>query len=742
MSVFAGKRVAVIGAGRSGVAAAGALARQGARVEVFDRKLHTELPHADTLTAQGIALYPETDAPPCLQGYDLVVVSPGVPPSHPIFAQAETAGVPVWSEIEVGYRIARAPIIAITGTNGKTTTTMLIHHILRTMGLRAHLCGNIAGIDGEQTLTEAAERAAPDEWLVAEVSSFQLLHTHAFRPKIAVITNIRHDHLDYHGTWEAYALAKAKILTNQTPDDWAVLNGEDAGVRWVVGLPSPPDPLSRTAGEGVLELPSPPDPLSRTAGEGVLELPSPPASLSRTAGEGERAPAATDTPSPTQWERGQGGEGKKTRFQHPDPRVSRGLIQMARDLRKRTTPAEQMLWELLRNRRLGNLKFRRQHPIGGFVADFYCAEAMLIIELDGSVHQEASQQERDKIRQQILQSYGIACLRFTNAEVFSHTEQVLYRILQVAYQRLQAINELPSPPVPLSRTAGEGERGTTATNTPSPTLWERGQGGEGNLGSPLPQCGRGAGGEGNLGSPPSQSGMGQGGEGNLGSPLPRSGRGAGGEGKRLFFTISRPYIKLSDKTLNIAELPKPALLGAHGLENALAAATVASILGCAPEQLRDALASFAGIPHRMEFVGAWDGVRYINNSMCTNADALEKSLQATPKPCIVIAGGVDKNESIALLADSLARHAAQVFLIGRDGAAIGAALDALGYTHWQYVGDLAGAVAQARRVAHAGDTVILAPGCASFDQFRNFADRGEQFKRLVQEAHGCDNPTR
>jgi UDP-N-acetylmuramoylalanine-D-glutamate ligase/very-short-patch-repair endonuclease len=818
MSEFAGKRVAVIGAGRSGVAAAGALTRRGAQVEVFDRKLHAELPFADALAELGVALHAGTDAPESLHRYDLVVVSPGLPPSHPIFALAEAAGVPVWSEIELGYRIARAPIIAITGTNGKTTTTLLIHHILRTMGLRAHLCGNIAGIDGEQTLTEAAERAAPDEWLVAEVSSFQLLHTHTFRPRIAVITNIRSDHLDYHGTWEAYALAKAKILVNQTPDDWAVLNGEDAGVGWVVGLPSPPDPLSRTAGEGELELPSPPDPLSRTAGEGEsgsalprewgegeLELPSPPDPLSRTAGEGESGsalprewgegelelPSPPDplsryagegesrfaaTPSPTLWERGQGGKGKKARFKHPDLRVSKRLIQMARELRKRATPPEQLLWELLRNRRLSGLKFRRQHPLGGFVADFYCAAAQLIIELDGAVHQEPTQQERDRVRQQVLQMYGIACLRFTNREVFQHTEQVLQRILQVAYQRIQAFEGLPSLPVSLSRIAGEGEG--EAGGSPSPTSWERGQGGEGNLGSPLPPSGSGAGGEGNLGSPlpPSGSGAGdegdlgspsptswergQGGEGNLGSPSPTSWergqggegdlgspsptsweRGQGGEGKRLFFTPSRPYVEISGKNLNIADLPKPALLGAHRLENALAAATVASILGCTPDQLREALASFAGVPHRMEFVGAWDGVRYINNSMCTNADALEKSLQATPKPCLVIAGGVDKNESIAQLAQSLARHATQVFLIGRDGGAIGAALDALGYIRWQYVGDLARAVAEARRAARAGDTVILAPGCASFDQFRNFADRGEQFKRLVREVHGCDSLT-
>jgi len=521
MSEFAGKQVAIVGAGRSGVAAARALTRRGAQVEVFDRKLHSELPYADALTELGVALHAGTEAPESLHGYDLVVVSPGLPPSHPIFARAKAVGVPVWSEIELGYRIARAPMIAVTGTNGKTTTTMLIHHILCTMGLRAHLCGNIAGIDGEQTLTEAAERAAPDEWLVAEVSSFQLLHTRTFRPKIAVITNIRHDHLDYHGTWEAYALAKAKILANQTPDDWAVLNGEDAGVRWVVDRWSVPPSLGF--------------PLLREGNQDSV------------------------------------------------PPASRGNLE-------------------------GN---------------------------------------RDSI-----------------------------------------------PPA--------------------------------NRGNP----------EGNQDSVPPAS------RGNLKEGVDTASHLAGGVGSRLFFTQSNPIVKLSGKNLNIADLPKPALLGTHGLENALAAATVASILGCTPDQLREALASFAGVPHRMEFVGAWDGVRYINNSMCTNADALEKSLQATPKPCLVIAGGVDKNESVAQLAESLARHAAQVLLIGRDGEVIGAALDALGYTAWQYVGDLAGAVAEARRVARAGDTVILAPGCASFDQFRNFADRGEQFKRLVQEAHGCDNHTR
>jgi UDP-N-acetylmuramoylalanine--D-glutamate ligase len=214
--------------------------------------------------------------------------------------------------------------------------------------------------------------------------------------------------------------------------------------------------------------------------------------------------------------------------------------------------------------------------------------------------------------------------------------------------------------------------------------------------------------------------------------------GRGGEDKPslIFFTAAHPVVQLKDGTLNLTETPMLALQGSHNLENALAAAHVAAILGCTVQQLRDALATFKGVPHRMEFVGEWGSVQYINNSMCTNADALEKSLQATPKPCIVIAGGVDKNDSIQQIADSIARHARFALLIGRDGQAIGDALAELGYTTWEYAETLENAVRGAKARARAGETVILAPGCASFDQFRNFAHRGDEFKRIVAEVNG------
>lgn len=453
--MLTGKRVAVIGAGRSGLAAALALQERGAQVAVFDRASAEALATArQQLAEAGIPFYPNQDIPHPLTGYHLIVVSPGLPPSHPLFAEAARVGVPVWGEIELAYQIAQAPLIAITGTNGKTTSTMLTHHMLTTLGYKAHLCGNVAGTAHDLPLVSAAHRAQPDEWLVAEVSSFQLLHTHQFRPHIAVITNITEDHLNYHGSWEAYARAKGKILHNLTEHDWAILNARDRG-----------------------------------------------------------------------------------------------------------------------------------------------------------------------------------------------TAQLLHWLQQEGVSGLRAVESA---------------------------------------------------------------------------------------GHVRYFARENPLVPLADGTLDLSQIPTPALIGEHALENALVSAHVASILGATCEQVAHALATFQGVPHRMERVAEINGVLFINNSMCTNATALEHSLQATPKPCIAIAGGIDKNQRLHALADSLARHCRYVLLIGRDGEAILSALHARGYRHAEYVGTLEQAVPRALQLAQSGEAVILAPGCASFDQFRDFIERGERFKTLVR----------
>ncbi|MBV8221785.1 MAG: UDP-N-acetylmuramoyl-L-alanine--D-glutamate ligase, partial [Candidatus Eremiobacteraeota bacterium] len=159
-------------------------------------------------------------------GSDVAIVSPGVPLNNPAVLEIQRAGIPVISEIEAAYRIARAPIIAISGTKGKSTTTALIGHLLRSAGLAARTGGNI----GNPLIREAAA-AGPDEWLVAEVSSFQLEGITSFRPRVSVLLNITADHLDRYPSIDEYREAKFRIFANQTERDWFVGNADDAAIR-------------------------------------------------------------------------------------------------------------------------------------------------------------------------------------------------------------------------------------------------------------------------------------------------------------------------------------------------------------------------------------------------------------------------------------------------------------------------------------------------------------------------------
>ncbi|MCS7064703.1 MAG: UDP-N-acetylmuramoyl-L-alanine--D-glutamate ligase [Fimbriimonadales bacterium] len=440
--VLSGKRVAVIGAKRSGWDAARAMLQLGARVTLYDRADDALREVPPSMQEGVLSLVAGRDLPDW-EELELIIVSPAVRPDHALFAEAQARGIPVWSEIELGYRLARAPIIAITGTNAKTTTTALIHHLLTHAGMRAHLCGNIAGTEQDQTLTAAALVAQPDEWIVAEVSSFQLQNVHQFRPHIAVITTITPDHLDWHGSFEAYARAKGRLLHNLLPTDWAVLNGADEGIQQLL-----------------------------------------------------------------RWLRADG------------------------------------------------------------------------------------------------------CPGLQNVERAGHL--------------LLDLPELP----PLA-------------------------------------------------------------------------------------THHSPLV--------VAHAPLAAQI----------AVQVARLLGYSEEQIQEGLVTFRGVPHRMELVAEFRGVRFINNSMCTNAAALEHSLRVVPKPCIVIAGGIDKNDSIDELAEAICRYCRAALLIGQDGERIGASLRAKGYTDWRYTHTLESAVKQAFEWASSGDTIILAPGCASFDMFTNFIERGERFRALV-----------
>jgi UDP-N-acetylmuramoylalanine--D-glutamate ligase len=217
------KRVLVVGLGKSGVASALFLKAHGARVTVSDSKPPDELQEAiPTLLDAGIAVETGGHGERTFQGQDLIVVSPGVPVDAPLLAQARALGEKVIGEIELAAEFFLGPIVAITGSNGKTTTTTLAGEILAAGGLSTVVGGNI----GTPAIS-LVERAGADTTAVLEVSSFQLETIQTFRPRIAVVLNVTPDHLDRHRTFAAYTDAKARIFENQRAEDFAVLNADD-----------------------------------------------------------------------------------------------------------------------------------------------------------------------------------------------------------------------------------------------------------------------------------------------------------------------------------------------------------------------------------------------------------------------------------------------------------------------------------------------------------------------------------
>ncbi|MGA1984921.1 MAG: UDP-N-acetylmuramoyl-L-alanine--D-glutamate ligase [Candidatus Sulfotelmatobacter sp.] len=218
-----GKRVLVVGLGKSGVASALFLKAHGARVTVSDTKsgdeLRNEIP---VLLDHGITVETGGHGDRTFRGQDLIVVSPGVPVDAPPLVQARAAGEAVIGEIELAARFLPGPIVAITGSNGKTTTTSLTGEIMTAAGFPALVGGNI----GTPAIS-LAEGAKPETVIVLEVSSFQLETIQSFRPKVAVVLNVTPDHLDRHRTFEIYADAKARIFENQQGSDFAVLNADD-----------------------------------------------------------------------------------------------------------------------------------------------------------------------------------------------------------------------------------------------------------------------------------------------------------------------------------------------------------------------------------------------------------------------------------------------------------------------------------------------------------------------------------
>src|ERR687893_3094465 len=228
-----GKKVLVVGAGRSGVAAARFLAARGAVVALSDQKPIGEwTDEARALKPGGVGLVPGEPPMWLMDQIQLVVLSPGVPTKAIPVRYCERAGAEVIGEVELAARFLKGRLVAVTGTNGKTTTTTLVGELLKGAGLPTQVGGNIG-----TPLVSLVESSRDDGWTVAELSSYQLETVREFRPAVAVVLNLMPDHMDRYETLADYGAAKHRIFRNQTARDFAVLNADDETVAsWAAGL--------------------------------------------------------------------------------------------------------------------------------------------------------------------------------------------------------------------------------------------------------------------------------------------------------------------------------------------------------------------------------------------------------------------------------------------------------------------------------------------------------------------------
>ena len=222
------KRVLVVGLGKSGLAAAHFLKARGARVTVSDARPATLIAELSGLLEEGFMVEAGSHGLLTFRRQDLIVVSPGVPLSTPVLTQVRAMGAHIIGELELGSQFLQGEVIAVTGSNGKTTTTTLIGEILKAAGKPTLVGGNIG-----RPVTAMVDESTQETWSVLEVSSFQLETVETFKPRIAMVLNITPDHLDRHGSFATYAALKARITAFQTAEDFLILNGEDRDTQLV-----------------------------------------------------------------------------------------------------------------------------------------------------------------------------------------------------------------------------------------------------------------------------------------------------------------------------------------------------------------------------------------------------------------------------------------------------------------------------------------------------------------------------
>ncbi|MBI4435968.1 MAG: UDP-N-acetylmuramoyl-L-alanine--D-glutamate ligase [Candidatus Omnitrophica bacterium] len=453
---LSGKKVTVVGLGKSGLSACQLLLREGAEVFVSEARSDPSLKQAaEVLTRKGVSMEFGGHTREWIRGKDLVVMSPGVPFSSPPFQWAQSEKIPILSEIELGYLFCKGKIIAVTGSNGKSTTVTLLGKMLEEGGKRSFVCGNI----GEPFCNHVLKVSEKD-WVVLEVSSFQLEQCHSFKPHIAILLNLSPNHLDRHPSLENYISVKRRIAQCQKKEDYFLLNADD--------------PLA--------------------------------------------------------------------------PEVGKGSLSQKR--------------------------------------------------------------------------------------YFSRTKKV---------------------------------------------------------------------------------------------------KGVFLKGRDIFSSLNGREEKVC--TFQGFRLP-----GSHNEENALAAIVAALLAGVKPFAVQKTLATFEGLPHRIEFVEEIEGVRFVDDSKSTTVASTLRAIDALSGPLLLIAGGREKNEDFRSLQHPLLKKVKRIFLIGEAKEKIRSAL--AGSVETTLAATLEEAVALAFEASQAGETVLLSPMCTSFDMFRDFEERGDHFKENVamlkaRKLHAC-----
>lgn len=219
---FSDKKVLVCGMARSGISVAELINDLGGTVTLQDLKSRENLGDVKYLEDKGIVIYSGKNPDDIILDQDLIIISPGIPCDLPFIVEAEKNNIPVLSEVEISFRLCKANVVAITGTNGKTTTTTLVGEMFKSVFPDTAVVGNI-GIP----FSSEVKRLNKDDWAVAEISSFQMEKAYSFKPKISAVLNITPDHLNRHKTMETYIAMKERVFKNQDSNDYLILNHED-----------------------------------------------------------------------------------------------------------------------------------------------------------------------------------------------------------------------------------------------------------------------------------------------------------------------------------------------------------------------------------------------------------------------------------------------------------------------------------------------------------------------------------